>query len=274
MERIRTVVIFAVAALFAVLIVPGLFAGLQRSFLYFPLSQEPPPIASVLPGAEEVTFRTEDGVDLRGWYRAAQDGAPTVLVFNGNAGDRSHRAPLATALAQRGFGVLLFDYRGYAGNAGTPSEEGLLADARAAADALHSRGVDAGRTAYFGESLGAAVAIKLAAERPPLALILRSPFTSLKEMAEVHYPWLPVGPVLVDRYDSISLIGAVRAPLLVVAGTDDRIVPLSHSRRLHDAASEPKRFVEIEGADHNDLALLAGDRLIEEVTRFLRSVDK
>src|SRR5688500_17694957 len=117
MERIRRVAPFALAALIAVLVVPGLFAGLQRSFLYFPLSQEPPPIASVLPGAEEIRFRTEDGIDLRGWYRAARHGGPTVLVFNGNAGDRSHRAPLATALAARGFGVLLFDYRGYAGNA-------------------------------------------------------------------------------------------------------------------------------------------------------------
>lgn len=265
----RTVAFVAAAALVATAVVPDLFAGLQRSFLYFPLSHEPPPIASVLPGAEEITFRTEDGIELRGWYRVAREGAPSVLVFNGNAGDRSHRAPLATALAAHGFGVLLFDYRGYAGNAGTPSEDGLLADARAAADALLGRGVDPARTVYFGESLGAAVAIKLAAERPPLALVLRSPFTSLKEMAELHYPWLPVGAVLVDRYDSIGSIGSVRAPLLVVAGTADRMIPLSHSRRLYDAANEPKRFLEIVVADHNDLALLAGDRLIEEVIGFV-----
>lgn len=274
MQRVRRLALFAAAALVVAALVPGLFADLQRSFLYFPLSQEPPPVASALPGAEEIRFRTEDGIDLRGWYRAARDGSPTVLVFNGNAGDRSHRAPLATALAADGLGVLLFDYRGYAGNPGSPTEDGLLADARAAADALWSRGVDAARTVYFGESLGAAVAIKLAAERPPLALVLRSPFTSLREMAELHYPWLPVGAVLAERYDSIGLIASVRAPLLVVAGTADQIIPLSHSRRLYEAANGPKRFVEIEGADHNDLALLAGDELIDEVTSFLLTVDK
>ncbi|MGH2376930.1 MAG: alpha/beta hydrolase [Candidatus Limnocylindria bacterium] len=248
---------------------PGLFSSLQRSFIYFPLSQQPPPVASALPGAEEVRFTTADGLELSGWYRAAPPGGATVLVMNGNAGDRSHRAPLATALATEGLGVLLFDYRGYAGQAGTPSEDGLLADARAALDLLVASGADPGRIAYFGESLGAAVAIQLAVERAPLALILRSPFTSLEDMARLHYPWLPVGPLLVERYDSIARIGEVRSPVLVLAGSADRIIPMVHSRRLYEAAGEPKRFVEIAGADHNDLALLAGPELVNAVSGFV-----
>lgn len=257
------------AIIVAVVLMPSWWAALQRSFLYFPLEQEPPPIASTLPGAEEVRFRTADGIELRGWYRAASPTGTTVLVMNGNAGDRSHRAPLAIALAEHGLGVLLFDYRGYAGNLGTPTEDGLLADARAALETLIARGVDPRRIAYFGESLGAAVAIQLAAERPPAALVLRSPFTSLEDMAKVHYPWLPVGPLLVDRYDSIGRIGDLHAPMLVIAGTADTIVPIDHSRRLYEAASDPKRFVEITGAEHNDLALLAGERMIAELSSLL-----
>jgi fermentation-respiration switch protein FrsA (DUF1100 family) len=255
-----------------VMLVPGVFRSLQRSFIYFPLSQAPPPIASVLPGAEEVRFTTADGITLTGWFRAGPPGSPTVVVFNGNAGDRSHRAPLATALHRAGFGVLLFDYRGYAGQPGTPSEEGLAADARAAVAHVRARrDVDPARIAYFGESLGAAVAVSLAVERPPVALVLRSPFTSLDDMARLHYPWLPIGPLLVDRYGSIDRIAEVRSPVLVIAGTNDRIVPLSHSRRLFDAANEPKRFVAIDRADHNDLALLAGAELIDATVQWLRT---
>lgn len=271
MPRARAIGVLAAGLALSVLLMPGLFASLQRSFIYFPLGQKAPPIAGVLPGAEEVRFQTEDGLTLEAWFRAGPAGAATVLVMNGNAGDRSHRAPLAAALAREGFGVLLFDYRGYAGQPGTPTEDGLMADARAALDHLRSRSdVDPSRIAYFGESLGAAVAVRLATERAPLALILRSPFTSLDDMAKLHYPWLPIGPLLVERYGAIERIGDVRASVLVIAGTADHIVPLDHSRRLFDAAREPKRFVAVEGAGHNDLELLAGPTLIAESVRAIR----
>src|SRR5690606_27765101 len=122
---------------------------------------------------------------------------------NGNGGDRSMRVPLASALNRMGLSVLLFDYRGYGGNPGSPSEEGLAADARAAQAWLAAQpGVD--QIVYFGESLGGAVAVRLAVERSPVALILRSPFTSLADVASVHYPWLPVRRLLLDRYPSID----------------------------------------------------------------------
>jgi len=263
----------ATAALIVIiaLLMSDLFRSIQRSFVYFPLAQAPPPIASVLPGAEEVRFTTADGIDLSGWFRAGPPGGVTVLVLNGNAGDRSHRAPLAKALHREGFGVLVWDYRGYAGQPGTPSEDGLAADARAAVAYLQGRAdVDAARIAYFGESLGAAVAIGLALKHRPSALVLRSPFTSLEDMARFHYPWLPIRPLLVDRYGSIDRIGDLRTRTLVIACTNDGIVPLAHSRRLYDAAREPKRFVAIERADHNDLALLAGDQLVRETAQWLR----
>jgi fermentation-respiration switch protein FrsA (DUF1100 family) len=267
----RWLAIGAIVAVLAIALMPDLFRSLQRSFVYFPLAQEPPPVASVLPGAEDVRFTTADGIALSGWFRPGPHGAVTVIVFNGNAGDRSHRAPLATALAREGFGVLLFDYRGYAGHSGTPSEDGLAADARAALALVRGRSdVDPARVAYYGESLGAAVAIQLGLEQPPASLILRSPFTSLEDMAKLHYPWLPIGPLLVERYDSIGRIAGLRTRILVIAGTSDGIVPLSHSRRLYDTAPDPKRFVPINGADHNDLELLAGDELVRETAGWLR----
>jgi fermentation-respiration switch protein FrsA (DUF1100 family) len=259
----------AVVVLVAVVLLVLAWA-LQRRLIYLPSRGPVPAAARVLPGSAEVSFPTEDGLRLRGWFLPGSPGTATVLVFNGNAGDRSARAPLAAALARAGVSVLLFDYRGYGGNSGSPTETGLAADARAARRYLESRpDVRPESIVYFGESLGAAVAIGLAIERPPAALVLRSPFTSLADVGRLHYPYLPVRQLLKDRYDSIGRIAAARGPLLVVAGEADGIVPAEQSRRLYDAAPEPKRYVEIPGVGHNDVELLAGDRLIREVLAVL-----
>jgi uncharacterized protein len=270
--RVAQVVLTVAVVLLAAL---ALLWSQQRRLIYLPAPRAVPAAAALLPGAEEVSFPTEDGLRLDGWFlpAAAAGRGPAVLVCNGNAGNRSLRAPLAAALARAGLAVLLFDYRGYAANPGRPTEPGLAADARAAAAYLAGRPeVDPARLVYFGESLGAAVALRLATERPPAALVLRSPFWSLAEVGRVHYPWLPVSLLLADRYDAAGRVGRLAAPLLVVAGERDRIVPAAHSRRLFDAAPQPKRFVLLPGADHNDLDLLAGPRLLDEVTAFLRGV--
>jgi uncharacterized protein len=277
------ITLLVVAALLAAPL--GLLWLFQRRLIYFPTPGPVPPAASVLPSAEDVTFETADGLRLHGWFVPADPGAagsgaarpepegPAVLVCNGNAGDRSMRAALAAALSRLGLGVLLFDYRGYGGNPGSPSEDGLAADARAALAYLAARPeVDPARLVYFGESLGAAVALRLATERPPAALVLRSPFASLAEVGRAHYPVLPVSLLLRDRYDAAALAGRLAAPLLVVAGARDRIVPASHSRRLFDAAPQPKRLVVLDGVDHNDLDLLAGPRLQAELRAFLAGV--
>jgi fermentation-respiration switch protein FrsA (DUF1100 family) len=158
-------------------------------------------------------------------------------------------------------------------NPGRPTEPGLAADARAALAYLAARpDVDPARLVYFGESLGAAVALRLAVERAPAALVLRSPFASLAEVGRRYYPWLPVSRLLFDHYDTLGRVGRLAAPLLVVAGEGDRIIPAAHSRRLFDAAPAPKRFVLLPGADHNDFGLLAGPRLLDELLAFLRDV--
>jgi fermentation-respiration switch protein FrsA (DUF1100 family) len=240
--------------------------------IYFPSADVPTPAEAGVPRAEAVTFATDDGLTLNGWFVPASTTTPngTVIVFNGNAGHRGYRAELARRFADDGYATLLFDYRGYGDNPGAPSEDGLARDARAARQYLTSRrGVDSQRIIYFGESLGAAVAVGLAIDEPPQALILRSPFASLADTGRYHYPYLPVGWLLRDRYASIERIARIRCPLLVIAGERDSIVPMAHSRRLFDAASPPKQFALIEHADHNDDAL-AGAPGLSPVAPFLR----
>src|SRR5215510_7682411 len=210
-----------------VLVVIALAWLLQRRLIYLAEPGQVPAAATTIHAGEDVAFDTADGLRLRGWFvPATGHGSATVLVLGGNAGNRVARAPLAAELSRAGLSVLLVDYRGYGGNPGSPLEPGLLADARAARAYLAARGdVDPARLVYFGESLGAAVAVQLAVERPPMALVLRSPFTSLADVGRVHYPFLPVGLLLRDRYASIERVGGLRCPVLVLAGAGDGIVP-------------------------------------------------
>ena len=259
----------------AVLFVVGLvtlawFA--QRSLLYFPGSDVPPAADVGLERAEPVDFETQDGLRLEGWFVPASEPASgyTAIVFNGNAGHRGYRAELAQRFAARGIATLLFDYRGYGGNPGLPSERGLTRDARAALAYVRQRpGIDPARIVYFGESLGAAVAVGLAVEHPPAALILRSPFQSIAAMARIH---LPIWPrfLIRDRYPSADRIATIRSPLLVIAGDADRIVPFEQSVALYDAAPHPKRLVVIDDADHNDDALAVGAPVADAVATFLQ----
>jgi fermentation-respiration switch protein FrsA (DUF1100 family) len=251
-------------------LVVSLLAGLwifQRHLIYLPTGTVPP-IADVLPGWSEETIATQDGLKLLAWYRTPESGKPVVVVLPGNAGNRSDRAPLGARLAEEGYGVLLIDYRGYGGNPGHPSEGGLELDARAASSFVREQapGHD---VILFGESLGAAVAIGLAVDEPPAVLILRSPFTSLADAAAEHYPFLPVRVLLRDRYPSYDRIGGIQSPVLVVAGTEDSIVPLAQSRTIYELAPHPKEWLSINNADHNDYELLAGTTLVSTVVRFV-----
>lgn len=269
----RTVSVIVFAALSSLVAITALWV-FQRRLIYFP-SRDLPMLQVVLPGAESVTFETRDGLTLSGWFVPGDvdgDGV-TVVIFNGNGGNRGGRVPLAKALADRGYGVLLFDYRGYGDNPGTPSEDGLSTDGLAAVTYLGTRtDVNTGRLVYFGESLGAAIAIGVAEDRPPAVLVLRSPFTSLADVASVHYPFLPVSVLLKDRYENLKAIDLVGAPLLVIAGSADRTVPVDQSVRVYDAASGHKALLIIDGADHNDQDLSAGFELVDEIEQFIDQV--
>lgn len=261
----RLLVVIVVAAVVGV----ALIWVFQRRLVYFPATDRPQPPADV----EEVSYVTDDGLGLWGWFVPVRDSIATVVVFPGNAGHRSARLPLGRALADRGFATLLVDYRGYGGNPGSPTEAGLAADARAAVGYLGTRtDVDSDRLVYFGESLGAGVAVSLAVTDPPSVVVLRSPFTSLADVAAHHYPWLPVSVLARDRYASIETIEQIDTPVLVVAGSADRIVPPGQSRRLYDAVPGMKRLLVIDCAGHNDFALLAGDELVDAVVAFVEEM--
>ena len=254
------------AVVLVVSVILGMVWAFQRRFIYFPVGT-PPPVASMLDDAREVTLRTSDGVELGAWYISARghDRGMAVLVANGNAGDRSLRAPMADALAERGLAVLLFDYRGYGGNPGNPSEEGLALDIRAAHRYLvQEAGLPPDRLIYFGESLGAAVVTELATEEPPAGLVLRSPFTDLASVGRHHYPYLPVRMLLVDRYPLTANLSKVRRPVTVVYGTADSVVPPEQSRAVARAAPGAT-VVAVSGADHNALSLLNGPEIVDAV---------
>lgn len=248
-------------------IVVLLAAVAQRSLIYLPDRSEPTPPADV----EVVALATADGLELAAWVvPAAEPVVSTVLLAPGNAGNRAGRVPTARGLAARGHRVLLLEYRGYGGNPGQPSEAGLLADARAAHDHLVARDdVDADRLVYLGESIGTAVVAALAAERPPAALALRSPFPELADVAARAYPFLPVRTLLRDRHPTLEHLAGVDAPVLVVAGQQDGIVPSGLSRAVADGAGAT--FVEVPGAGHNDAALFTGEVFLDAVDAHVRS---
>jgi pimeloyl-ACP methyl ester carboxylesterase len=247
-------------------LVTGLLWVFQRALIYLPDEGPAGSAQQALPGARDVVLRTDDGLELGAWLVPGPPGSTTVLVAGGNGGHRGMRVPLARALSDAGLGVLLFDYRGYAGNPGRPTEAGLARDVRAArAYLVDDLAVPPDRLVYFGESLGAAVVTELATEHPPAGLVLRSPFVDLASVAGEHYPLLPVRALLRDRYPLAEQLARVRVPTTVVLGTADSIVPPAQSRAVAAAAPQLRRLVEVPGADHNDLVLLDGAALVAAV---------
>jgi uncharacterized protein len=263
----RGLLLGLVGVAIAVCLVVALLWVAQRRLIYLPSTAPVPSVETVLAGGRDVLLHTEDGLALGAWLVPSRDPdrQATVLVANGNAGDRALRAPLAAALAARGLGVLLFDYRGYGGNPGLPTESGLALDVRAAYRFLVDEvGVPPRRLLYYGESLGAAVVTELATEHPPAGLVLRSPFVDLAAVGQVHYPFLPVRALLKDRFPVAERLAHVSVPVTVVYGTRDGVVPPEQSRAVAAAASGVVRTVEV-AADHNDLSLLDGPDLVDAV---------
>jgi uncharacterized protein len=242
-----------------------------NSLLYFPSREIHETPAAIGLDFSDLAIETEDGKRLHGWWiRAGSLSLGHVVLCHGNAGNIGDRVLHAELLSAAGLDVLLFDYRGYGRSTGRPDEQGTYRDARAARSALlRQPGVDAARVFYLGESLGGAVALDLALEHPPRGLVLQSTFTGVREMARLHYPFIP-GALVPDAYSSLRRIRGLRAPVLVLHGARDEIVPLSHGRALYEAASEPKRIHVVEGAGHNDLVPLAGRAYVEVIAGWVR----
>ncbi len=255
-------------------VVLGMLTAFQRRLVYFPDRSPVPPAGEVRAGARDVTLHTSDGLALGAWFVPAipdADRGMAVLVAPGNGGNRSGRIGLADELSRRGLAVLLMDYRGYAGNPGTPSEQGLARDAVAAAQALEELGYPPERTVYLGESLGTGVVAALQARRPPAGLVLRSPFTELADVGAHHYPWLPVRRLLEDRFEVLGPLSHSEVPVTVVYGDRDSVVPPELSARVADESGALVERVVIPRADHNAEVML-GPRVADAVARLASAV--
>ncbi|MEV6432498.1 alpha/beta hydrolase [Nocardia sp. NPDC051463] len=206
----------------------------------------------------ELSIATADGETLHGWWVPARRSIGHVLFAHGNAGNIGDRVPIFALLTEAGFDVLAFDYRGFGRSTGRPTEHGTYLDSRAARRVLLEQpGVDADRVLYLGKSLGGAVMLELSTVHPPAGLILMSTFTGIRDAARSVYPFLP-RPLVPDAYPTLRRIPTLRAPVLLMHGDQDELLPLRHAERLYAAAPEPKRLVVVPGAGHNDLITQCG----------------
>jgi len=257
MTLVRRAGLLAVVVLF----VAGAMPMLDR-LVFFPDRTMPP----APPGVVERTIVAADGVRLHAWHAGSPDAPATLLWSHGNAGNVGNRADVVLALAARGLGVLAYDYRGYGRSEGSPSEAGLRLDAAAAYDHLRAAGVEPHRIVCFGESLGGAVTLRLASERPCGAVVVVATFPTIRDVARAHYGML--GAAIGRRFDVTDAIPRLRAPLLVAHGDEDEIVPYTLGERVFGLAPEPKRFLRIDGAMHNDV--LGRRQLLDGVAAFVR----
>ncbi len=206
-----------------------------------------------------VTLATADGLRLDAWYAPPDPGRGTVLFFPGARGHLGLSDYRMKPFLERGMGVLMVGYRGYGSNAGTPSERGLYRDAAAAVEFLKARGIASAGVLFYGFSLGTAIAIHTAAEQPAVAgVVLEAPLKSMADLARHHWVFLPK-PLMRYRFDSYAKVARIAAPLLILHGTADRVVPASHAQALYRQAAPPKCLEIIEGADHNDIFERGGE---------------
>lgn len=251
----------------AVLVYLGSLAYLyfnQTNLIFHPDTSRP----ETVEGVQDAIVTTKDGLTLWGWFLPPRGDKPVIVFFHGNAGNFSHRIWKALPLHEQGYGVILAEYRGYGGNPGRPDKEGLLDDGHAWMEFAQAQNRP---LIIYGESIGTAVATAMAAENPEAkALILEAPFSTLAEVAQSIYVIVPVKALLKVDFDNALLIKDVKMPKLFIHGDKDRTVPVRFGQKLYDAAPEPREFVLIEGAGHNDLY---DNGAALHIARFLSTID-
>lgn len=238
----------------------------QRALMYHPDPRRTPPADAGLPQAEEVILTTADGERLIAWHVPPDDDGPVVLYFHGNGGALNLRADRFRRLVTDGVGLVALSYRGYGGSTGSPSETGLIIDAEAAYAFARER-YAADRLVLWGESLGTGVAVAIGATHQVARIVLESPFTSTADVAAATYPFVPVRWLMKDQFRSDLRGGKMSAPVLVVHGARDRVVPIAQGERLYRMIEAPKRFLRLPEAAHNDHESHAE---MAEVRRFIR----
>lgn len=236
-RRVLLTTLLTIAGLYLVLLAATYFA---QGWLIYPA---PGGRGADAPGFERIDYRTEDGLTLEAGYRAAASGKPVLLYFHGNGADWQSTAPATDRLVSEGYGVLAAEYRGYRGNPGSPSEQGLYRDGRAAIEWLRRRGVPPREIVLVGNSIGSGVAAQMATEFEPRAMVLISPFASLPQIVGERIRWAPTGLLLRDRFANINKIGKIAAPTLLLHGESDTLIPPHHSRTLAEANPQARLVV-------------------------------
>lgn len=238
----------------------------QRRLIYFPEQYTPVLQDYHATDMTVVTLKTKDNIELMSWYKPATNNQPTLLFLHGNAGHIGYRMPLIRQFLKAGFGVLLLEYRGYGGNKGSPTEQGLYADGQTALAFLYQQGMKPKQIILYGESLGTGIATKPAVENPIGCVILQSPFTSLASLSRFHYPWSMIKPW--DQFNSLERMKQIHAPLLVLHGRRDQIVPFAEGLAIFNEANMPKEMLEFDKQNHNDL--WDAREFSEKIIRFSR----
>jgi fermentation-respiration switch protein FrsA (DUF1100 family) len=253
---------------------PLVACGIERQMIFYPsvLIERTPRDAGLQ--FEDVFFTTRDGVRLNGWLVPHPEARSTLVWFHGNAGNIGNRVENIKLLHDLvKVNIFIFDYRGYGLSHGRPSEEGTYLDGEAALELVQKKLGDnaASKIVLFGRSLGAAVAAEMAGRFQSQGLILESPFISIAAMARAIFPWLPIGPLLLTRYDVLDKVKKIKVPVLVLHGDRDEIVPFDHGQTVFAAAPEPKKFYTIAGASHNDTYAVGGEKYFRELRLFIES---
>jgi uncharacterized protein len=244
-------VILWIVAVYALICVLAYFGN--RRYMYFPDPARTAPAEAGLDSIEEVEIATADGVTLVAWHAPAKADKPTILYFHGNGANAANRASKIDTILESGFGVFYLNNRGYGGSGGKPTEENNVADAIAAYDHLTKLGASADRIVAYGESLGSGQAVRLATKRTVAAVVLEAPLTSTVDVARSTYFWLPLGLLLSDKYNNERNIRSVTAPVLVLHGAQDAVIPVEMGWQVYRAANEPKRIEVFPQGEHSDL---------------------
>lgn len=225
----------------------------QRKLLYFPDTNIAAPERYGISGFSDIYLKTADGISIQAWYHHAAPDMPTVVYFHGNASHLGNRAGIYSALAGKGLGVMAVEYRGYGKSKGSPSEQGIYADARAAISYLvNEQKIPFDEIIIYGESLGSGVAVQMASEHQVGAVALQAPYTSVANRAAEIYWFLPVGLLIRDRFDSLQKIGTVRSPVIIFHGELDETIPIAHGKKILEAANNPKEGVFFRDVSHNN----------------------
>lgn len=264
--------LLAIPSTLAVVIYMSVVFSLSRheTGLLFQADRTPPDVANAnVDGLQSVRVRTADGLDLTAWFLPPPPGQMTILYLHGNGGNLTNRIGRVRRMARQGNGLLFLEYRGYGGNPGTPSEDGLAADAAGALSFLRDNGIEGGHVVLYGESLGTGVAVRLATDHRVGGVILDAPYTSIANVAQSRFPLLPIKLLIRNRFDLIGRIARIGAPLLIVQGARDHVIPPAMGRAVYEAAVQPKTIWVAPDGTHDDVLESGGEPI---VTSFIAGI--